>query len=278
MIEKRMAELFGIDATLIGDSRPEVGTEVKIFGAGDHLEARVDGVPVATVPRAFASRIKAEKEKKCVTGVRVGDVLRISVMVPALRAKYDDSITGSDGTFRLLGGKISYRSAGGDKPVNETRGVAGTQARVESGEELQSRVTATRLLLLGVFAFAVKKKSGGERYLTVEGRDFFWAVEFPHDRTNEAMAFAAKVNAASKEALAGEYEPIEGLARPDGRLHVAVVSARVPEDSRPEGVDVELSALLDAQVSRLSGSGCEVVFVSPMAFLDGVVRLLVTYR
>lgn len=273
-----MAELFGIDATPIGDARPEVGTEVKIFGAGDHLEARVDGVPVATVPRSFAPRLKAEKEKKCVTCARVGDVLRISVMVPAMRAKYDDSITGSDGTFRLFGGEITYRSAGGDKPVNETRDVAGAQARVESGEELQSRVTATRLLLLGVFAFAVKKKSGGERYLTVEGRDFFWAVEFPHDRANEAMAFAAKINAASKEAIAGEYEPIEGLARPDGRLHVAVVSAAVPDGAIPEGLDVELSALLDAQVSRLSGSGCEVVSIAPMGYSDRSVRLLVTYR
>lgn len=273
-----MAELFGIDATPIGDARPEAGTEVKIFGAGDHLEARADGVPVATVPRSFAPRLRAEKEKTCVTCARVGDVLRISVMVPAMRAKYDDSITGSDGTLRLFGGEITYRSAGGDKPVNETRDVAGAQARVESGEELQSRVTATRLLPLGVFAFAVKKKSGGERYLTVEGRDFFWAVEFPHDRTNEAMAFAAKINAASKEALAGEYEPIEGLARPDGRLHVAVVSAAVPDGAIPEGVDVELSALLDAQVSRLSGSGCEVVSIAPMGYSGCSVRLLVTYR
>lgn len=122
---------------------------------------------------------------------------------------------------------------------------------MESGEELQSRVTATRLLLLGVFALAVKKKSGGERYLTVEGRDFFWAIEFPHDRTNEAMAFAAKINAASKEALAGEYEPIQGLARPDGRLHVAVVSAAIPDGVISDGVDVELSTLLGSRISCL---------------------------
>lgn len=29
-----MAELFGIDATAIGDARPDVGTEVKIISVG----------------------------------------------------------------------------------------------------------------------------------------------------------------------------------------------------------------------------------------------------
>ena len=278
MSEKDLQELFGIDATPIGDASPEEGTEVRIFNASDHLEARVDGVPVATLPFFYASRLRSEHEKKCIVGARIGDSLRISVMVPAMRAKYDAFASGSNGTFRLIGDKISYSSAQTNPPVDETRSVAGVRASVESGEELQSRVTATRMALFGAFAFALKKSEGGEKYLTIEGRDFVWVVEFPHDRARDAITFAAKVNAASKEAMAGEYKPIEGLARPDGRLHVAVISAHIPEEARGEGVDVGLSAALDEQVSKLSGSGCEVIAVSSMGLTDNVVRLLVTYR
>ena len=76
----------------------------------------------------------------------------------------------------------------------EIKDLEGVQARVESGSEIQSRVTATRLLAIGVFAFAAKKKSGGESYLTIEGPDFFWTIEVDRKKRSEAVAFAAKVN------------------------------------------------------------------------------------
>lgn len=70
----------------------------------------------------------------------------------------------------------------------------GVTARLESGTDLQRRVTATRLVALGVFAFAAKKKSGGESYLTVEGPDFFWTIEVDRKKRSDAQKFAAKVN------------------------------------------------------------------------------------
>lgn len=76
----------------------------------------------------------------------------------------------------------------------EAHPLAGVTARVESGSDLQTRVTATRLLAIGVFAFAAKKKSGGEAYLTVEGPDFFWTVEVDRKKRSAAQAFAAQVN------------------------------------------------------------------------------------
>lgn len=75
--------------------------------------------------------------------------------------------------------------------------VAGVTAVVESGEALSRRVTVTRLVGLGVFAFAAKKKSGGESYLVVEGPDFGWVVEVDWKRRGEAVAFAARVRGAA---------------------------------------------------------------------------------
>lgn len=74
----------------------------------------------------------------------------------------------------------------------------GVSARVESGSDLEKRVTVTRLVAVGVFALLAKKKSGGEAYLTVEGPDFFWTVEVDRKKRPQAQAFAAKVNAAAR--------------------------------------------------------------------------------
>lgn len=82
------------------------------------------------------------------------------------------------------------------KKGRETKSLKDVVARVESGSELQSRVTATRLLALGVFAFAAKKKKGGEKYLTIEGPDFVWTEEIKRDKKDisRAMDFVAQIN------------------------------------------------------------------------------------
>ncbi len=78
--------------------------------------------------------------------------------------------------------------------------IAGVVARIESGSDLQSRVTVTRLLAIGVFAFAAKKKKGGEKYLTIEGPDFVWTEEIKRGKSelNKAMKFVSQVNTNSK--------------------------------------------------------------------------------
>jgi hypothetical protein len=82
----------------------------------------------------------------------------------------------------------------------DSKSLSGVVARVESGSELQSRVTATRLLAFGVFAFAAKKKKGGEKYLTIEGPDFVWTAEVKRDKKdiNKAMNFVSQINSNAK--------------------------------------------------------------------------------
>lgn len=89
----------------------------------------------------------------------------------------------------------SIRHGGDSIPLDEV------ELHLESGEELQSRVTATRLVALGIFAFAAKKKCGGEKYLTVEGGDQFWTIEIPRKKVGDAVKFMGQVRAqAAKDA------------------------------------------------------------------------------
>lgn len=83
----------------------------------------------------------------------------------------------------------------------EEHPLAGVTARVESGSDLEKRVTVTRLVAVGVFALLAKKKSGGEAYLTIEGPDFFWTVEVDRKKRGDAQAFAAKVNDQARKAV-----------------------------------------------------------------------------
>ena len=76
--------------------------------------------------------------------------------------------------------------------------VQGAVARVEQAADVQKRVTATRLIALGVFAFAAKKQTG-HVYLTIEGDGYEIAVEVPAKRETAARKFAAKVNTAAKK-------------------------------------------------------------------------------
>ena len=71
---------------------------------------------------------------------------------------------------------------------------------IEDAEELQQRVTVTRLLLFSVFAFALKKKSGGTKYVTVEGEDFLWPMEVGRKRVKDAQKLVMKARALMKTA------------------------------------------------------------------------------
>jgi len=92
---------------------------------------------------------------------------------------------------RLIGDQVFYKS--GHWPV------AGAVARVEAAADIEKRITATRLLAVGVFALAWKKRSGSI-YLTVEGDGFEFVVEVSVKKESDARKFAAKVNSASKRA------------------------------------------------------------------------------
>jgi len=111
----------------------------------------------------------------------------------------------------LKGRKVADFYTGWDHVVVTTEAIAknkevhalgGVVARVEAGSEIRSRITATRIVALGIFAVAAKKKTGGESYLTIEGPEFFWSLDVDRKTRDAAVKFAAKVNDQAKKATA----------------------------------------------------------------------------
>jgi len=88
-------------------------------------------------------------------------------------------------------GQVRYKGQGGS--------VLGAVARVESAADVRQRVTATRVLAIGVFAL-VAKKAAGHVYLTVEAPGFEFVAEIPVKKEADARSFAAKINDAAKRA------------------------------------------------------------------------------
>jgi len=87
-------------------------------------------------------------------------------------------------------GRVQYKGQGGS--------VVGATARVESGADVRGRITATRLLAIGVFALAAMKQTG-HVYLTVEAPGFEFVVELPVEQEADARVFAAKINNTAKQ-------------------------------------------------------------------------------
>lgn len=81
--------------------------------------------------------------------------------------------------------------------------LAGATLRVETSGSVNRRITATRLLALGVFAVAAKKKQDDRQvFLTVEHEAYALAVEVPAKKLAEAHRLAAKLNTRSKHLAA----------------------------------------------------------------------------
>ena len=83
-----------------------------------------------------------------------------------------------------------------EKATGDDRGcfsLEGATVELGSGSELESRFTAARFVMLGVFALAFKKKRGGEQFLAFLGDDFQWLEEVPRKKVGAATKFFHQV-------------------------------------------------------------------------------------
>lgn len=103
-----------------------------------------------------------------------------------------EKFKGADGTTLELHEKTIHNRS-------ESKPLEGVTARVEDGAALESRLTVTRMVAFGIFSLAMKKKSGGEKFVTVEGPDFVWIAEADRKQAGEAVKFAAQVNNQAKQ-------------------------------------------------------------------------------
>lgn len=88
----------------------------------------------------------------------------------------------------LMENALTYRSDGW--------ALAGTFAHIEVSANPQGRVTAPRLLALGVFALAAKKT--GSIWLVIDNPQYQLTVEVPAKKEALAREFASRINNAAR--------------------------------------------------------------------------------
>jgi|SRR5690625_4471856 len=83
--------------------------------------------------------------------------------------------------------------------TKETHSLEDVVIELDEGSALESRFTATRIFLIGVFALAFKKKKGGEKFLLVFNDEFQWLDEIDRKKIGDATQFLHKVKAKQRE-------------------------------------------------------------------------------
>lgn len=133
--------------------------------------------------------------------------------------------------FKSNDGKITVFSDGAVGIPKRMRVIPPTDIvdiAVEDGEALRERVTVTRILAVGVFAWALKKKSGGTKFLLIETVDDAHLYELNAKHYKEARSFAAKAMTIVRK---GQAAAAEEAAREEARK--AEEPAPAPEPTAP---------------------------------------------
>lgn len=112
------------------------------------------------------------------------------------------------GAFRLYSSDLAeiictdtellYDSKRRGEPIQRIPLTDVVSVEVEDGEAAQSRVTATRLVTLGILAFAAKKRSGGDKWLMIETKRALLTLHFERKAVDGLMRFVAHTRAAVK--------------------------------------------------------------------------------
>lgn len=140
--------------------------------------------------KATKAHAKAEKQ-----------ALKDSGMTPAqIRARkylFNDVRIGSS----MYGVNMGKDGTISDPNDRRTSGpITGAAASVDTAQALQSRITATRLVTVGVFALAAKKKTG-EVFILIEHPDYsFTAGPIKAKNADGARTWARKFNSVAADA------------------------------------------------------------------------------
>lgn len=112
--------------------------------------------------------------------------------------------------------ELLYDSKRRGEPIQRIPLTDVVSVEVEDGEAMQARVTATRLVTLGILAFAAKKKSGGDKWLMIETRRALLTLHFERKAVDGLMRFVAHTRAAVKAAQSqpAPVPPAAAVARP----------------------------------------------------------------
>lgn len=180
------------------------------FMLSDGSTSEIAETPIKAAMHVYSLLFKP-KQKDSIHAVveciesSIGDEIR--PMPEHLRLEINTSLQQSSGTAPSDPPVVSFKGEDGlrislhqqsIRTKQESKPLSGVSARLETGQDLESRATITRLIAIGLFAFAAKKKTGGEKYVTIEGPDFAWVAEAGRKQVKEAMKFVTAVNNAAR--------------------------------------------------------------------------------
>jgi hypothetical protein len=122
--------------------------------------------------------------------------------------------------------------------------IIGVSARTDDSTLERQRLTATRMLAFGIFSLAAPKKiRSGHAYVSIEGPEVNGVAVFPPGKNAGPIAFdfAARINAAARQAKASEKERLVFVKSAKKELKAA---RRATDDL--EAIEIEYQRAIDA--------------------------------
>lgn len=210
-------------------------------------------LPQARADLKTAQKARATAVKQATSGLNSAQKAYDS----ALAAARNDLAALTDPKGRKLG---SYRGVTVyERWIDTPHGsgpVAGTTASVDA--QISSRITATRLLAVGVFALAAKKKTGTV-FLSIDNPHVASIIECPVDDNARARSFAVTLMNAGRQAAAIEAARPAQIESARHRIATAELNTAALEQARGELSDVEndvtlLAAIESAEARLVTGT------------------------
>jgi hypothetical protein len=158
-------------------------------GKRDERQAKIDAKS-AELREAFAAPPQTPEQIEAGQARQAKQDER-QAKIDAKKAEFRAGVAESrNTTFRTHGRALGVTSNDSARLL-----VAGAQAAVETGADVRSRVTVTRLVALGVFALAARKRAG-HVYITftAPGEGVIHMVPVPVKHEAKARAWAAEFN------------------------------------------------------------------------------------
>lgn len=122
--------------------------------------------------------------------------------------------------------------------------IIGVSAKADDSTLERQRLTATRMLAFGIFSLAAPKKiRSGHAYVSIEGPEVNGVAVFPPGKNAGPIAFdfAARINAAARQAKASEKERLVFVKSAKKELKAA---RRATDDL--EAIEIEYQRAIDA--------------------------------
>jgi len=235
-----------------------------VFGVGSFLELALIVFLLAKLVMYLARRLTSKATK--VTKAQIGlarrrrhpspEYLQARDLQQRYRAAWDEygtEVNAAEATLKYFADPKGKRicSGGGvvvyERWIQTPQGggsIIGVSARANDATLERQRLTATRMLAFGIFSLAAPKKiRSGHAYVSIEGPEVNGVAVFPPSKNAGPVAFdfAARINAAARQAQASEKERLVFVKSAKKELKAA---RRATDDL--DAIEIDYQRAIDA--------------------------------